>query len=129
MYTLDIKFLKKQALVYFVISIFVYAFGFIYELFSHNVESNFMKFAFAIPFLFGTIVSLLIYIFKVKSFQNRILVNTYNASVATFTIYFIIRGVLDIYGTTNDLINIYIIAGFILFLISTIIFVKDLKLN
>lgn len=122
--TLDIKFFKKQALVYFVISIFVFVFGCVYKLFSHDVNSNFMKFAFVIPLLFGTMVSFLIYIFKVKNFQNRVCINTYNASIATFTTYFIVKGVLDIYGTTNKLINIYLITGLILFLISANVFIR-----
>lgn len=124
LFTLDINFFKKQAISYFGISSIVCIFGYTYELFSHDVKSNYMRFAFIIPLLLGCVFSLYIYIFKLKKFQNRLFINFYNASIATFTIYSIIKGVLDIYGTTNNLINVYLIIGTILFIKSVTILIK-----
>jgi branched-subunit amino acid transport protein len=67
--------------------------------------------AFLVPLIFGGIISKLIYMQKIKYIPNRISNNLYNAGIATFTVYCILRGILEIYGTTNKLINLYIVAG------------------
>lgn len=94
--------------------------GIIYELFSHNVYSVYMQFAFVIPLILGFILSLIIYIVKPYKLPNRISMDLYNAAIATITIFSFIKGVLDIYGTTNSLINVYIIVSIILILLSII---------
>lgn len=119
--TLDIDYYKKQTITYFLISIFCFIFSRIYEIFSHGVYSKYMMNAFLIPLIFGFIVSLILLISKNIEINNRISINLYNASIATFTIYSIFRGVLEIYGTTNNLINIYLYIGTILMLLSIII--------
>lgn len=116
---LDINFFKKQSIVYFFASVFCMLFGLIYEIFSHNVYSNYMIFAFLIPLILGSGISLIIIKNNIRI--NRISMNLYNASVATFTIYSIFNGVLEIYGTTNNLINIYLYVGLLLIIFSFII--------
>ncbi len=112
---LGISYLKKQGLVYLIISIICFVFGQIYELFSHGVYSNFMIFSFTIPLVLGCGLSWLLIILKKD--VNRIFINLYNSSVASFTVYSIVRGVLEIYGTTNSLIKIYIVVGIVLMII------------
>lgn len=128
--TLDIKYFKKQSIVYFVFSILCFAFGRIYEIFSHDVYSKFMMNAFLIPLFMGCLLSLIIYLLKIKKLANRLSVNLYNAGVATLTVYSIFRGVLEIYGTTNYLINIYLCISISMFLISIVaLFKKIIKTN
>ena len=117
--TLDIN-LKKQGKIYIVISIVCIIFATIYESFSHGVYSNFMIFAFLIPFIGGTCVS--VALLKMNELPSRITNNLYNASIATFTFGSIIKGVLEIYGTTNIKIYLYLVVGFFLFLCSLISF-------
>jgi hypothetical protein len=74
--------------------------------------------AFLIPLIFGFALSKLIVLLKLKHMPSRFSVNLYNASIATFTVYSIIKGVLDIYGTTNKLINAYLVVGMICLIIS-----------
>ena len=100
-------------------------FGLVYEVFSHNVFSNYMIFAFAIPLILGAIVSIIMYGLKtqkVTRWQN----NLYNASVATLTVWSIVNGILEIYGTTNWKVNIYLIL-YIILLIGSIIVNKVIK--
>ena len=52
----------KKLFVYFGISTFIFIFSQIYEYFSHGVYSNFMVFAFLIPFI-GLFIPSLINIF------------------------------------------------------------------
>ena len=79
-----------------------------------------MQYAFVIPLILGFILSLIIYIVKPSKLPNRISMDLYNAAIATITIFSFIKGVLDIYGTTNSLINVYIIVSIILILLSII---------
>lgn len=123
MYTLDINYFKKQTIVYFLISIFLMVFGLIYEQFSHDVYSNYMIYAFAIPQVIGMLPSMLFSFSIVKKLPNRTSVNLHNAAIATITVYSIIRGILEIYGTTNSLINWYIYI-YIIFEISALFYQK-----
>ena len=115
---LDINKFKKTSFKYLLFSIFCGIFAFIYEIFSHNVYSNNMIFAFLIPLIMGTIMFYLIYITNWNKYIDYFSYNLYNASIATFTIGSIIKGVLEIYGTTNSLSNTYFVVGFILLVLS-----------
>lgn len=99
--------------VYLIIIIVTFLFAQIYNLFSHNVYSIFMTYAFIIPLIFGIIL-------KILKTRKLIKLNPgiYTAGVVTLTIYALMRGFLEIYGTTNFLINIYLFVGIILFIIS-----------
>ena len=80
----------------------------IYESFSHEVYSSFMIFAFTIPLIFGFIIS-----FIKKDYLNTF----YNLGIITLSIGSIFQGVLEIYGTTNRLVYIYLICGIVLIII------------
>ncbi len=118
LYTLDTK---KISLIYFIISLITMNFGFIYELFSHGVYSNYMMFAFLIPFLLGTILFLVIGKLKLK--VSNLSLNFYHSFVSTLTLGCIMKGFLDIYGTTNSLLNIYLYVSILLLGLS-IIFIR-----
>lgn len=104
--------------VYLVTSIITFIFAQVYNLFSHNVYSIFMTYAFMIPLVFGFIPSIL-NIYKKININNKL----YKASIFTFLAYSLSRGFLEIYGTTNSLINIYLYVGSILLILS---FIKGL---
>ena len=103
--TLDIK---KQEKLYILATILCFLFAMIYENFSHGVISYFMVFAFLIPLTLGVILN---HIIKDRRLPTKIENNIYNAGVATLTFGAIIEGVLEIYGTTNIKIYIYLIIG------------------
>lgn len=107
---------KKQCKNYFILSVICLIFGIIYELFSHGVYSIYMWGAFLIPLLLGCLASL---IFFKK--QNVIENNLYNAGIITLTIGSILKGVLDIYGTTNEKLILYLILGVLFIVLSIII--------
>ena len=112
---------KKISLIYFIISLVIMNFGFIYEMFSHGVYSNYMMFAFLIPFLLGSMLFHIVGLLKVK--VSILSLNFYHSFVSTLTLGCIIKGFLDIYGTTNSLISIYIYVS-IMLLVLSIVFVK-----
>lgn len=109
--------LLRRVLVWILVSVFVALFGAIYELFSHMVYSYYMIYAFAIPLVFGTLPPIIVMMTEIKNPQ-RISWNFYSGSIACFTMASIFKGVLDIYGTTNGLIIVYLIAGLMLLIAS-----------
>ena len=84
-------------------------FGAVYELFSHEVYSCFMVYAFAFPLLLGVIPFFLRYR-AVKAFPGKA-ADLIHAGVASLTVGSIVQGVLAIYGTSNPLTAIYWAAG------------------
>ena len=108
--------LKKHLLYNTIGAGFLALFGAIYEVFSHEVYSYFMLYAFAIPLLMG-VLPYAILLLKEKYPDSRFL-NLWNTAIATFSVGSIFAGVLAIYGTTNSLIIVYPIAGMILVLAS-----------
>lgn len=116
---------KKELIWYLIFTMFILLFGYVYELFSHNVNSYYMEYAFLIPLLGFTIFGLLLF-FKIKTNStSRVIISL---SIITFTLYSILKGVLEIYGTTNKLINIYIVLGVILLLIGVLLLIFKRKL-
>ncbi len=105
---LDIKKIRKN---YILFSLFLLIFMIIYESFSHEVYSSFMIYAFTIPLIFGFILS-----YIKKDYLNTL----YNLGIITLSIGSIFQGALEIYGTTNRLVYIYLICGIILIIIGII---------
>lgn len=127
LYILDTKYFKRQSITYFCITAVCLLFGIIYEHFSHGVYSPFMMYAFLIPLVLGLFTSIICLYLKPGYLPNRISTNLYNAGCASITIYSIIRGVLEIYGTTNELIKIYLLITILTLLGSVINYIITLK--
>lgn len=119
------KFSFHTSKVYLFLSIFCGIFAAIYEYFSHNVYSNYMIFAFLIPLVGGCFVFLLLGLLvkQNKHFPSSFSRNLYHASLATLTVGSLFQGVLEIYGTTNQLMTFYWIAGFGLLVLSIISYI------
>ena len=121
--------IRKKSFRYFIGSFITLIFSFIYEQFSHNVYSNYMIFAFLIPFS-SSLIYFIINKFKIN-ICSRESDNLLFASTITLTLGSLLKGVLDIYGTTNHLSVIYWYVGICLlclWVIATIInFIKKKK--
>lgn len=91
-------------------------FGAVYEIFSHEVYSYPMIYAFAIPLAGGALPFLAFAagLLKQWRFPGTISRSLYHAGIAALTIGSIMRGILEIYGTTNMLLWAYWIAGWLL---------------
>ncbi len=108
---------------YGIITTFFAMLGFIYELFSHQVYSFYMIYAFTIPLIAGLLPSLMLssekelpfgYLFDMKNISGQI----YAGALLMFTMGNIIKGVLDIYGTTNSKLAVFPAAGVLMILLS-----------
>ncbi len=84
--------------------------GFVYELFSHGVWSVYMIGAFAVPLVLGTLVNLIIALFRMKT-PGMASETLYACGIATLTLGSLLTGVLEIYGTTNTLLEYYWLVG------------------
>lgn len=103
--------MMKISFSYLLVTSFCVIFSAVYEHYSHEVYSAYMIYSFAFPLFGGTLPFIIISIYRPELSPDRASLNLYNAGIATLTIGSIMKGVLEIYGTTNDLINIYWIAG------------------
>ncbi len=112
---------------YFFISLLCFIISYIYELFSHGVYSNYMIYAGAIPLILGSFFYLLIK--KINPFSNKSKY-LYNSFIATLTVWMYVNGILEIYGTTNNLINYYLYAAILLLLLTiTSVMFSEKKLS
>ena len=88
-----------------------------------------MWFAWVWVFGFGVIPHLVLYLAPIKKVPGLISGCVYNFGVAMITVRSIYKGVIDIYGTTNDqwvliytiLAIVFLDAGFIMYISSLIV--------
>ena len=109
----------KTAFIYLLCTIFCAFFGAVYEAFSFGVFSYYMIYAFAIPLLLGTLPLFTAVLLK-KKCPDDLTLNLWNCGTAVLTVGCMIKGVLEIYGTTNRLLTAYPAAGAV-FLVSAFI--------
>lgn len=119
--TLDIK---KKIKVFTIITIITFLFCIIYEHFSFGVISKYMVLAPLIPLILGVFVYVIL--LKVKKI-GYIESSLYSKGIYTLLIGSILQGVLEIYGTTNKLIWVYLIVGVGLIIVSLITYLKKIK--
>lgn len=100
----------KTAWIYLIVSIVCAAFGAIYELFSHEVYSYFMLYAFLFPMI-GGLFPFFLLAYSHMRLPDRTACHFYHAGIATLTVGSLFTGVLEIYGTTNQLTIVYWIVG------------------
>lgn len=100
----------KTAFVYFLAALFCAFFGGVYEIFSHEVYSYYMIYAFAFPLLGGTLPYMLLAL-REAEYPGAMCAMMQHCGIATLTVGSVIRGILDIYGTTNALSAYYWYVG------------------
>ena len=103
----------RIAVNYVAAALFCALFGAVYEIFSHEVYSYPMIYAFAIPLAGGALPFLATAAGLVRRwrFPGVVSRSLYHAGIAVLTVGSILRGILEIYGTTNMLLWAYWIAG------------------
>lgn len=118
---------SKTSFIYLIISLFCILFGAIYEMFSHEVYSFYMVYAFTFPLVGGTLPFCILGFVNAKKYPCTGTRNLYHSGIATLTVGSFLQGVLDIYGTTNALINYYWIVGGVLLIVSVITYVIQMS--
>ena len=105
--TSDTKKYGKIALIYLLITGFCALFGAVYEYFSFGVYSYYMLYAFGFPLIGGALPALVLCLRESVPAPWAIARWIYRGGIATLTVGSIICGVLEIYGTTNQLTQWY----------------------
>ena len=115
LYSSDIEDYRRQAsktsLVYLIFTLFCVLFGAVYERYSHGVYSYDMIYAFAFPLVGGALPFSILSIIQVKRYPGQVSRNLYHSGIVTLAVGSIVRGILDIYGTTNALSDYYGFVG------------------
>jgi len=101
----------KTALIYLIVSVFCALFGCVYETFSHGVYSFYMIYAFLFPLVGGTLPFLIFSLLESKKEPQSLAAKLYHSGIAALTVGSIVKGILEIYGTTNRLTVFYWIFG------------------
>lgn len=118
---------SKTNLIEFVsLSFFCVVFNFIYGKFSHGVSSDYMTYAFLVPLWGGVVPYFALMIFSKKMYPNHIVYGLYNAGIITFMVGSLFQGVLEIYGTTNELVYVYVIAGVALVFFGVVLYIEQI---
>ena len=99
----------KKTIQYLLLSVFVFVFAQIYEYFSHGVYSNYMLYAFLIPFLGLSVPSFLLHSLKKAIPTNSRFL--WKCGIATLTVGSIYKGILEIYGTNGYFEIPYLFIG------------------
>ena len=99
----------KKTIQYLLLSVFVFVFAQIYEYFSHGVYSNYMLYAFLIPFLGLSVPSFLLHSLKKAIPTNSRFL--WKCGIATLTVGSIYKGILEIYGTNGYFEFPYLFIG------------------
>lgn len=113
----------QTAFRYLIVSIACAAVGAIYEMFSHEVYSYFMLYAFMIPLVGGALPFLSMTLGRRCRCPQRVWRTVYHMGIATLTTGCFVRGILDIYGTTNGLVSVYWYVGCALVMVGFVGFV------
>ena len=96
-----------------IFGLFCALFGAIYEVFSHEVYSYYMIYAFAIPIVLGTLAEIL-FARYIRIQPPGLALSMWNMAVLTLTVGCLFKGVIEIYGTTNRMVVVYPdVSGFL----------------
>ena len=91
-------------------ALFLALFGAVYEHFGHEVYSYYMIYAFALPLALGALPWSVMALRRRRP-PCRTAAQLWDSGVLTLAVGSVFRGVLDIYGTTNRLVNVYAAVG------------------
>lgn len=106
-----------QVLVNLSFTLFFALFGAVYEIFSHEVYSYYMIYAFAVPLVLGVLPFSILQAAHPNKRNGRKSnpgFFLWNCGILTLTVGCAFKGVLDIYGTTNRLLLVYPATGLIM---------------
>ena len=121
------KTVLKELILYIGITAFIALFGFVYEQFSHGVNSNYMWFAWVWVLGFGVIPYLALYFLPIKKVPGTLSACVYNLGVAILTTRSIFLGVLQIYGKTNSkMVVVYTILAIVLLVAGAALYIYGL---
>lgn len=101
----------NRLFIYIAITLICGLFSYIYEQHSHQVYSNYMVYLFAIPLVLGAIPQFIAVLNLKLNVGGSWIKIIHNFAIATLTIGSLLKGMLEIYGTTSKFIPYYFVIG------------------
>ena len=108
--------------VYIPVTVFCAVFFLIYDRFSHGVRSPYMTFLFVPPLVLGLLPSAAVRIFSRIPKQPTVSAYIYHAGVASVTVSFLLRGILEIAGTSSEYQEYLMTAGVLLLIAGAVLY-------
>lgn len=117
---------KKTVIIYIILSAVTIGINYIYSFFGHGVSSDAMTWMFLYPLLGGAAVYLIlgIAIPNIRQISRyRLYFNIYNSGIALMTVGSLLKGILEIAGTTSAYTKFYYIIGGMCMVISLVLLI------
>ena len=114
--------LRRAALAWLLAAAFVAVFSRVYQVFSHDVWSASMVFAFMYPLLGGALPLTVCALCSVRVIPGRLCRWLLSAGLAALTVGSVLSGVLEIYGTANRLLAVYRFVGWPLVVLAVLLY-------
>lgn len=114
------KFLKT-IVIFIMITIFTFIFNKVYGIFGHGVTSPYMTYMFLYPLVGGVLFYGIVMLFIpsiVNKKKYRFFYNIYNSGIAILTVGSLLRGVMEIAGTSSFYLIFYTLIGWLSVIIS-----------
>ncbi|MCD8003972.1 MAG: hypothetical protein LUG88_08730 [Clostridia bacterium] len=108
------RFAYRWTLLYLGISLFVFIFSRVYYIYSHNVHSPYMTFAFAVTLILGALPCFAAAQLRGRFHVGYYAARIYHSGVAAVTVSVILRGVFEIAGTSSVYQTYLTAAGIIM---------------
>ncbi len=104
---------KRSAIVGASLAVFCVVFTVIYEHFSHNAASSYMRCMFLMPLVGVALPALIGYLTPLHRYLGRAAFNLWNSGMAVWTVGCLFRGIVNISGRHTSLDQPYWIAGWV----------------
>ena len=115
---------KKTVIIYILVTIFAFVVNKVYALFGHGVSSDSMTWMFLYPLIGGAVLFLLLgFLFpELNRFIGyRIFFNLYNSGIAVLTVGSLLKGIMEIAGTSSSYLTLYYISGYVFVCVSFVL--------
>ena len=104
---------KRSAIVGLSLTLFCVVFTIIYEQFSHNAASSYMRCMFLMPLCGVALPAVVGYFSPLHRFVSRAAFNLWNSSMAVWAVGCLFRGIVNISGRHTTLDKPYWVAGWL----------------
>lgn len=98
-------------------------FTIVYEQFSHGVTSINMRIAFLMPLLLGYGLA---YISQYIPIPKKMIFDVWGMGITTLVSGLLLQGIFYIYGTSNDVVNIFYYVAIFIFVVTVFLYILQL---
>ncbi|TNF08948.1 MAG: hypothetical protein EP317_02045 [Bacillota bacterium] len=115
--------LNKMMKQYLMYSSGLLLFTIVYEQFSHGVTSINMRIAFLMPLLLGYGLA---YISQYIPIPKKMIFDVWGMGITTLVSGLLLQGIFYIYGTSNDVVNIFYYVAIFIFVVTVFLYILQL---